>query len=142
MKPVMSGLDDLIATETLVHVGGEAILLAPLKVGQLPAFLRAISPVISELNGQSIDWLALFGAHGDALLGAIAIAIRKPLDWVENLNADEALLLAARVMEVNADFFTRAVIPRLGDLLGQGAAMQGSTALDPAASTGLTSSSA
>ena len=52
----------------------------------------------------------------EALLSAIAIAVGKPRAWVDDLAADEAILLAAKVIEVNADFFTLQVIPKLGGL--------------------------
>jgi hypothetical protein len=35
---------------------------------------------------------------------------------VDDLAADEAILLAAKVIEVNADFFTRTVLPKLDGL--------------------------
>ncbi len=127
----MTDLEKLIPQDTLVHVAGELLAISPLKVGQLPAFLRVISPVMAQLSQPQINWLALFGERGDDLLSAIAIAVRKPREWVDDLAADDALLLAAKVMEVNADFFTRTVIPKLDGLfsLGQGirAANTGST---------------
>ncbi len=113
----MTDLENLIPQDTLVLVAGVAIPISPLKVGQLPAFLRVISPLMAHLNQPEINWLALFGEHGDDLLSAIAIAVKKPREWVDDLAADDALLLAAKVMEVNADFFTRAVIPKLNGLL-------------------------
>ena len=61
----------------------------------------------------------MFGERGDDLLSAIAIAVGKPRAWVDELAADEAILLAAKVIEVNADFFTRTVIPKLDGLFGQ-----------------------
>ena len=54
----------------------------------------------------------------EALLSAIAIAVGKPRAWVDDLAADEAILLAAKVIEVNADFFTRTVMPRLNGEMG------------------------
>ena len=127
----MTDLEKLIPQDTLVQVAGETISISPLKVGQLPAFLRVITPVMAQLSQPQINWLALFGERGDDLLNAIGIAVKKPREWVDDLAADDALLLAAKVMEVNADFFTRTVIPKLDGLfsLGQGirAANTGST---------------
>ncbi len=131
----MTDLEKLIPQDTLVQVAGETLVISPLKVGQLPAFLRVISPVMAQLSQPHIHWLALFGQHGEDLLSAIGIAVRKPREWVDDLAADDALLLAAKVMEVNADFFTRTVIPKLDGLLGLGKGIQ-------AASTGSTSQSA
>ena len=82
----------------------------------MPAFLRAISPVMQHLTRAEIDWLTLLGDQGDDLLAAIAIAVAKPRQWVDDLAADEAILLAAKVIEVNADFFTRTVLPKLDGL--------------------------
>ena len=87
--------------------------------GVVGAFLRAISPVMQQLTTPEIDWLGMFGRHGDDLLTAVAIAVAKPRAWVDELAADEAILLAAKVIEVNADFFTRTVLPRLDGLFMQ-----------------------
>ena len=115
----MSDLETLIPPGVLITVAGETLTLKPLKVGSLPAFLRAISPVMQSLAAPAIDWLGLFGERGDDLLSAIAIAVGKPREWVDDLAADEAILLAAKVIEVNADFFTQTVIPKLDGLFAQ-----------------------
>ena len=112
----MSDLQALIPQAVELVVKGEPLAILPLKVGQMPAFLRAVSPMLQQLSTSDIDWLALLGAHGEALLSAIAIAVGKPRAWVDDLAADEAIVLAAKVIEVNADFFTLQVIPKLGGL--------------------------
>jgi hypothetical protein len=112
----MNDLEKLIPQPVELTVGGETLAIKPLKVGQMPAFLRAISPVMQHLTRAEIDWLTLFGEQGDDLLAAIAIAVTKPRQWVDDLAADEAILLAAKVIEVNADFFTRTVLPKLDGL--------------------------
>ena len=134
----MTELEKLIPQDTLVHVAGELLAISPLKVGQLPSFLRVISPVIGQLNAPQIDWLTLFGERGDDLLSAIAIAVKKPRAWVDDLAADEAILLAAKVMEVNADFFTRTVLPKLDGLFTRAKGLAPRTAPE----SGLTPSSA
>ncbi|MGA4333574.1 hypothetical protein ACI2U6_23050 [Ralstonia nicotianae] len=115
----MDDLDKLIPQPAELVVGGERLAIKPLKVGRLPAFLRAISPTLQQLNATQIDWLGLFIERGDDLLQAVAIAVDKPRAWVDGLAADEAILLAAKVVEVNADFFTRTVLPRLDGLFAQ-----------------------
>ena len=130
----MSDLDALIPQAVELVIDGEPLAIKPLKVGQMPAFLRAISPVMQQLSASDIDWLALFGERGDDLLSAIAIAVGKPRAWVDGLEADQAILLAAKVIEVNADFFTRTVIPKLDGLFAQ-------TELAPVMAAGLTPSS-
>ena len=115
----MNDLDTLVPQGLELVIDGEPLVIKPLKVGQLPGFLRAISPVMQQISSTEIDWLALFGERGDDLLSAIAIAVGKPRVWVDELAADEAILLAAKVIEVNADFFTRTVMPRLDGLIAQ-----------------------
>ena len=119
----MSDLDNLVPQTVELVIDGEPLAIRPLKVGQLPAFLRAITPVMQYLGGDGIDWLALFGERGDDLLTAVSIAVGKPRAWVDELAADEAILLAAKVIEVNADFFTRTVMPRLDGLIAQTSAV-------------------
>ena len=115
----MNDLEELIPRAVELTVSGETLAIKPLKVGQMPAFLRTISPVMQHLTRSEIDWLTLFGEKGDDLLSAIAIAVSKPRQWVDDLAADEAILLAAKVIEVNADFFTRTVLPKLEGLFTQ-----------------------
>ena len=123
----MSDLDKLVPQAVELSLAGDVVAIKPLKIGQMPAFLRTITPVMQQLGGNGIDWLALFGEHGDDLLTAVSIAIGKPRAWVDALDADEAILVAAKVIEVNADFFTRTVMPRLNEQMG-GLFEQASTA--------------
>jgi len=93
-----------------VEIAGERIDLTPLKVGEVPAFARAAQPIATSLSA-SPDWLALLAEHGEAVIAAIAIATRRPVDWVAGLDLDEAVRLAEAVFAVNADFFIRRLLP-------------------------------
>ena len=137
----MNDLEKLVPQAVELTVGGETLAIKPLKVGQMPAFLRAISPVMQHLTRAEIDWLTLLGDQGDDLLAAIAIAVAKPRQWVDDLAADEAILLAAKVIEVNADFFTRTVLPKLDGLFTRAKGLASVTAPAPVES-GSTPSSA
>ncbi len=53
----------------------------------------------------------LMAEHGEAVIAAIAIAARRPVDWVAGLDLDEAVRLAEAVFGVNADFFIRRLLP-------------------------------
>lgn len=132
----MSDLNTLIPQAVELTVAGETLSISPLKVGQMPAFLRAVSPAMAHLTHGEIDWLRLFGEHGEDLLTAIGIAVAKPRTWVDELAADEAILLAAKVIEVNADFFTRTVLPRLDGLFDQAKQFGAALPTAPAAALG------
>ena len=93
-----------------VEIAGERIDLTPLKVGEVPAFARAVQPIAASLSA-SPDWLALMAEHGEAAIAAIAVATRRPVEWVAGLDLDEAVRLAEAVFGVNADFFIRRLLP-------------------------------
>lgn len=119
MSTTPSELEKLFPRGVSLTIAGEPLTINPLKVGQLPGFLRAITPVMQQISGDRIDWWAVIGDRGGDLLSAIAIAVGKPREWVDDLDADDAVLLASTVIEVNADFFTRKVMPRLSALFAQ-----------------------
>lgn len=93
-----------------IEIAGERIDLTPLKVGEVPAFARAVQPIAVGLSA-SPDWLALLAEHGEVVIAAIAIATRRPVVWVAGLDLDEAVRLADAVFGVNADFFIRRLLP-------------------------------
>jgi hypothetical protein len=115
----MDELEQLVPAGVELALGGETLKILPLPVGLMPAFLRAVLPVLQQLRAPEIDWLALLAERGEDLLAAVAIAVGKPRPWVDGLSADEAVLLAAKVVEVNADFFTHRVIPRIEALFAR-----------------------
>jgi hypothetical protein len=118
-----------------IEIAGERIDLTPLKVGEVPAFARAVQPIAAGLSA-SPDWLALLAEHGEAVIAAIAIATRRSVDWVAGLDLDEAVRLAEAVFGVNADFFIRRLLPSVT----QAAARIGQTLESP--TPGATPSSA
>ena len=118
-----------------IEIAGERIDLTPLKVGEVPAFARAVQPIAAGLSA-SPDWLALLADHGEAVIAAIAIATRRPVVWVAGLDLDEAVRLAEAVFGVNADFFIRRLLPSVT----QAAARIGQTLESP--TPGVTPSSA
>ena len=67
----MNDLETLIPQALELVIDGEPLAIQPLKVGQMPAFLRAITPVVQQLGSNGVDWLTLFGEHGDELLTAV-----------------------------------------------------------------------
>ena len=95
-----------------VEVAGEHIELTPIKVGEVPAFARAVQPIAASLSA-SPDWLAILAEHGEAVIAALAIATRRPVDWVAGLDLDEAVRLAEVVFGVKADFFIRRLLPSM-----------------------------
>jgi hypothetical protein len=93
-------------------IAGETLEISPLKVGELPAFARAVCPIASQLSADP-DWLRLLSENGESVIVALAIACRRPPDWVAALALDEAIRLAEAIFGANADFFIQRVVPEI-----------------------------
>ena len=93
-------------------LAGEPIEITPLRVGELPAFTRAITPISSAFSAEP-DWVRLMSHNGDALIEALAIAARRPAQWVGGLALDEGIALAEAIFEANLDFFIHRVVPMI-----------------------------
>lgn len=135
-------LETIQPTTESVVVGDKEITVRPVKVGQLPAFLRAVQPIIASLAASSassppggqgsgdqladgaldlqlseLDLLSLFTEHADNLLEAVAIVSGQPREFLDELELDQAAQLAMAAWRVNQDFFARRVLPHLGSQL-------------------------
>lgn len=121
-----------------VTANGEIIKVLPLFFGQYPQAMKVIRPLVSALAGAKIfearagvdaagnatssfvaaaDWMfkipQIFEEGGEALMQFLAFAIGKKRDWFNTLPADEGLALTQAVLEENADFFRRRILPML-----------------------------
>jgi hypothetical protein len=85
------------------------IAVTPIKVRDLPRFLKAIEPIAAELAAGDISGALM--RHADAVIDATAIGAGVDRSWLEDQTPDVLAELAAKVLEVNADFFVRRVLP-------------------------------
>lgn len=92
-----------------LRLGGIDIAVDPVTVRDLPAFLAAVEPIARELMAG--DVMAALAHHADALIQAVCIGARVEREWLDKQTADVLVELAAAVIEVNADFFARRVLP-------------------------------
>ncbi|HRQ47772.1 MAG TPA: hypothetical protein PK725_12535 [Rhodocyclaceae bacterium] len=113
-------LDDLIAEPRTVPAGGREIPVRPLSPRQLPAFVAAVRPLQAALGGLALNdlqgerLLDLVERHTDHVIQAVAIATRQPEAFIgDEIGLDALVVLAAAVIEVNADFFARRVAPEM-----------------------------
>ncbi|MEO1752014.1 DUF6631 family protein [Thiofaba sp. EF100] len=94
-----------------VTIDGRAITVAPIKIRQLPAFVRAVEPIAKALAQG--DVLAALAQHAEALIEAVCIGAGIERAWLEEREADVLVALAAEVIEVNADFFVQRILPTI-----------------------------
>jgi hypothetical protein len=83
--------------------------IAPVRVRDLPRFLKAVEPVAAELAAGDIAGALM--RQADAVIEATCIGADVERAWLEEQTPDVLAELAARVLEVNADFFVRRVLP-------------------------------
>ena len=124
-------------TKTIQHNGVD-IVVTPVKVKNLPAFLAAIEPVVRQLSASSAgatgakdDLLLALATHAPNVITATAVGAGVDEAWLGDQTTDVLVDLALAVLEVNMDFFvqvllrvTAAIGPlgRLSSLGGQTAA--------------------
>jgi len=102
---------------------GKSYVVAPLTVGQIPRFARALKPLagvdllgsLSAADAGTI--LALVADHGESLIEAVAVATGVPKAEIEAASADELIGIAMIVVGVNGDFFSRRLAPAISKAL-------------------------
>lgn len=119
MNDADKGADDALAflapVERSLTVDGVSLVITPLVMKEVPQVIRAIDPLLVTLlvEGETLDaprMVSLLGTHGDAIIQAVAICVRRDVEWVGNLLPDRVVALALASVEVNADFFSRALM--------------------------------
>ena len=98
------------------------ICIEPIKVRDLPRFLRAVEPIAADLAAGDIAGALM--RHADAVIEATAIGAKVDRAWLEQQTPDVLVDLASKVLEVNADFFVRQVLPRITAAAERLAALQ------------------
>jgi len=107
----MNTLEKIAPIPLKVDVAGERLCILPIKTRELPGMMKAIAPILGEIQGGDI--LGALSANADSLVAAVAIGSRKDRAWVDELDLDDLVALAGAVLEVNADFFVHRVLPGL-----------------------------
>lgn len=119
-----NSLTILANPSTQIEFGPYTIEVTPIEVGELPVLLEAVTPAWSGLERlsalETLDELQavgmVMGTNGAAILQAISIMARLPLEQVNQLTPDLAAELLVKLLKVNADFFAprmRAMMERI-----------------------------
>lgn len=132
-------LEKLIPQAAVVLVGGVEIEIKPLTIGLIPKITRLVKGIPlsldSEVIGSGEYWLGLIGEHGDSIIEVVAVASGQSKDAVSGLPIDDFVALAVKVVEVNADFFTRKVMPAASQALAGLTSLNSSSATDTGTAT-------
>lgn len=108
-------LEQLQPQSVVVKVRAEAVIVTPILVKELAAFTKAVASMLQTIQEADPDNLMtiLLMSHTEAIIRAIAIGIRRDMDFVNNLDIDDLVKLGNAVLEVNIDFFIQRVLPAL-----------------------------
>jgi hypothetical protein len=124
-----SDLNVMIPLVQTLHVGGMDIPIRQIKLGSLPAVLRAVQPVAHLITErEKLDIPSIFMLYADECLTLISVLSGQPRAWVDQLETDEGITLFAALFEVNLDFFIQKVLPTVEGAVKQLAAKIQSTA--------------
>ena len=109
-------LEVIAPTPTVATFKGRDIPISPLKVGQIPAFARAIKPIGGAIGQTGVDVasiMLLVADYGENIVEAVSIASGVSVDELNDSTADELVGLASSVLKVNADFFRGRLTPAI-----------------------------
>lgn len=108
-------LDQLQPEGAVVKVGDETIIVTPIRVKELTAFTKAVAPILETIKEVELEnlMIILLMNHTETIIRAVAIGIRRDMDFVNKLDIDDLVALGNAVLEVNIDFFILRVLPAL-----------------------------
>lgn len=107
----------LLPTGKEISIAGANLTIKPFKFGELPKVFKAIEPITGKLGAllsgkPDVSAIAsLLGGGGDSIIDLMVIGSKQSREWIEGLEMDEGVEVLTTIFEVNADFFTRKVLP-------------------------------
>lgn len=96
------------------------LTIKPFKFGELSKVIKLTDGLLGAVVGamkykQDIVYVikTIIGDNGDQVAELLALSSKQSVEWVNDLEVDEAIELFTAVIEVNADFFIRKVLPQM-----------------------------
>jgi len=117
-KPEQNAFDAIEPRTIPVTLSIGHVDVSPIRVKELPAFSRAIEPLVQQImaSGDDLDVAELLIGNMEQAIAAVAIGARIHRDTLDQLSLEELVALAGAVIEINFDFFIKRVIPRVSTL--------------------------
>lgn len=118
-------LEKIAGREARLTIRGYEIIVKEITMKGLKGFAAACAPFLSSFDeagelasrgDKTPQDFALFNVlakNGDAFMAAASIVTNAPVAFYEQLRPDEFFEVAAKIVEVNGDFFVRALAPAL-----------------------------
>lgn len=93
----------------ILTIADREITVTPVKVRDLPAFLAAVEPIATDLMAGDIPGALVRNAENVIVATVIGAGVER--EWLNAREGDAIVELASAVLEVNADFFVRRIVP-------------------------------
>jgi hypothetical protein len=111
----------LLHTPIDITAQGETISILPFGFGQQPRVMAKLAPLFTTFQaasaGDAVSLGDIFEAGGEGLMEVLAIAAKKPREWLDTLDYDEGKALANAVFEANKDTLVKKLLPDLMALM-------------------------
>ncbi len=107
-----------------VSIRAGDVIIEPMRMGKLKAFSDAIQPVFSEIasmvsdDARQKDIPTLIAKHYDDLAALVCVACPVQRTTIDDMHLDEFVSLVGAIIEVNADFFTKSLLPTMKGVFG------------------------
>ncbi|TYO91428.1 hypothetical protein [Oceanicella actignis] len=135
----MNDLDAFAPQPEIVRIGERDVAVEPIRVRQLPAFGRAVAPILEALNaGQDPAAVALRMSQN--VVDLVIAATDLDRAFIEDRHPDDLVRLLSVVLRVNADFFARRLAPALTEAMQAATEMASGPASSPTSSGKATAS--
>ena len=97
-----------------ILVAGQAVIIEPVRVGQLADFCRHLGPILEHIDPDNLNPVGMIKAIGEAgghWIEAVCIGTGLTRETLDAETLDVLVQLTARVIEVNADFLVQEALP-------------------------------
>lgn len=103
-----------------VTVRSGHISLEPIRVGKLKAFGAALEPMITDMfavmeSQDNSALVALVTKHAGSVVDLVALVTGKDKKDVDDFLLDELVEVVGGILEINADFFAKSLMPVIGN---------------------------
>lgn len=121
----------LLPDQEITVNGNEVLIIKPFTFGRLPKVIKQAGAIINMFSSLPVSVfdeegeirlddpavLIILTTHmadsGENLVDILCLGTGKSREWVEDLSAGDGILLLMKVWEINKDFFTRQLLPKM-----------------------------
>lgn len=117
-------LEALIRDPLIVKAAGEDLAITQIRTKHIPGVIRLCAPIFGPLaalakGDKDTDIANLVVEHADTVISLVAIGTGKTEEWVGELEIDELIEVGVAVIEVNASFFAKRVLPLITEKMAR-----------------------